>query len=70
MAIMLALSFSVTFAEEEKDNATSINTTTNLTMQQNMTNVTNETMNMTNATDPFAKANGIVTKPRPKLDPR
>ena len=67
MAILLALSFSVAFAGDEKVNATtSMNTTTNITMLQNMTNVTNETTNLTNATNSFAKAKGAIPITLPK----
>jgi hypothetical protein len=57
----LALSFSTTFADDEKVNATtSMNATTNITMPQNMTSVTNETMNMTKATNPFAEVKKVT----------
>jgi hypothetical protein len=49
------------FAEDKKFNATtSMNATTNITMPQNMSSVTNETMNMTNATNHFAEVKKLT----------
>jgi hypothetical protein len=49
------------FAGDKKINATtSINATTNITMPQNMNSVTNETMNMTNETNPFAEVKKVT----------
>jgi len=61
LAVLLALSFSVAYAGNDKTNVTkSVNNTTNvtknITMPQNMTNVTK---NMTNVTGPFEKAKGL-----------
>jgi hypothetical protein len=69
LTILLALSFSVAFAGNEKTNTTKsvnmtknmTNTTTNITMPQNITNVTNMTnvtTNKTNVTSSFENAKG------------
>jgi hypothetical protein len=49
------------FAGDKKINATtSMNVTTNITMPQTMTSVTNEIMNMTNETNPFAEVKNLT----------
>lgn len=64
---VLALCFSVAFAENEQKNATQSGNMTNVTGNMtnvttnatNMTNVTTNATNMTNATTPFEGAKGV-----------
>jgi hypothetical protein len=68
LAVLLALSFSVAYAGNDKTNATkSVNNTTNvtknITMPQNMTNVTKNMTNATkNITNGFKDVKGLLRR--------